>query len=201
MVLTPNEARPATGAAGRSANPGQPDKGCLGYAFAILGVVVLIVFVAVLAGGFIGSRSERSVVTMEGADTASVDRTGALFEVDADEPFVQLEGEGGTPGLIIYFQADREEAGVDFASAVGPIREWAEANPGARFEVVGFEDEDVEGDTENPLAERRASAIAEAMANVGIAPERIGIRTAREGATTLRPGDTTGRVEIRTIAQ
>lgn len=201
MVLTPNEGRPATGHAQRPVSQGDQGKGCLGYGFAILGVVVLILFVAVLSGSFIGSRSERSVQTMEGADTATADRTGALFEVEADTPFVQLESATGAPNLIIYFEAGREEAGVDFTSAVAPIQEYAAANPNSRFEVVGFEDETVEGDTDNPLAERRASNIAEALANVGIASERIGIRSARQGDNTLRPGDNTGRVEIRTIEQ
>lgn len=201
MVLTPNEARPATGEAHRTVGQGRPDKGFLGYAAAMLGAVVLIVFVAVLAGGFIGSRSERSVATMEGADTASADRTGALFEIDADSPFVQLESATGAPNLVIYFEAGREEAGVDFASAVSPIQEYAAANPNSRFEVVGFEDQAVEGETQNPLAERRASAIAEAMANTGIAAERIGIRVAGPDSGTLRTGDNKGRVEIRTIEE
>jgi outer membrane protein OmpA-like peptidoglycan-associated protein len=201
MVLTPNEARPATGEVQRPVDQGKPDKGFLGYAAAMLVAVVLIVFVAVLAGGFIGSRSERSVATMEGADTASADRTGALFEVEADTPFVQLESASGAPNLVIYFEAGREEAGVDFASAVAPIQEYAAANPNSRFEIVGFEDETVEGDTANPLAERRASAIAEAMANTGIAAERIGTRIAGPDSGTLRSGDNTGRVEIRTIEE
>jgi hypothetical protein len=212
MVLTPNEGRPTDGPPGQAANPGQlnktdrgqPKKGCVGYAFVILGVVVLILFVAVLAGGFIGSRSERAVATvetMEGQDTASVDRTGALFQVEADSNYVQLEGEGGAPSLIVYFEAGREDAAVNFQSAAGPIQAYAQANPNARFEVVGFEDATAEADTTNPLAERRASNIAEALANLGIDNQRIGIRNAREGARTLRPDDNTGRVEVRTISQ
>jgi hypothetical protein len=193
--------RPVGGNVTHATHQRRDNSGFLGYAGILFIAVTVVLVIAAIAGGFISSRSQQSVID-KGADTASADREGALFVLNPDEgPFVQMETETGSPQLVIYFQANREDLAVDFQQAVGPIQAWAQANPDDQFEVVGFEDNRVEGDTANPLAERRASAVAEALASAGIASDRILIRNAQDGEATLRSDDSTGRVEVRTVSR
>lgn len=204
MAQTPNQRPPATGSphVGNSENM---SRGNLGFAGLIIGLVLILILIAVFAdrsGGSappVASSDGAMADGMRGNDTASADREGALFELDPDQAFVKLQSPAGTPNLIIYFQAEPADLTVNFAEAAEPIQNYAEQNPDAQFEVIGFADTRTENDTPEPLAAARAATVAEALNNAGIDPSRLVVRGAADGAAPLRSGDNTGRAEVRTL--
>lgn len=74
----------------------------------------------------------------------------------------------GKPAVSVYFETAKTDVAPDFATAAAPVKAYADAHPGARLNVSGYNDPTGNAAFNAELSKNRAKAVAAALALLGV---------------------------------
>jgi outer membrane protein OmpA-like peptidoglycan-associated protein len=192
-------AAPASAAPNRSLAAAMPrdDGGFLGFGAAVLGGLAVLVFGTMLLGQWIGSRGDAPPVAPAPVAAAPAPAPAPVAPpAIPDGAGVIGETVDGRPKVSVYFDTGKSDIAPDFAAAAAPIKAYADANPGARFAVSGYNDPTGNAALNAELSKNRAQAVAAALEAQGVPADRIDLVKPEETTATDADMAQARRVEI-----
>ncbi len=141
--------------------------------FVLLGLGGLLVY-GIISGG--GGKAPAATMAAPAAAVMAVAPTiptgAGIIESEID----------GRPMVSVYFDTAKSDVDPDFASRTTPLRNWLAAHAGNHLQLSGFNDSRGNAEFNAALSKRRAFAVRDALAGLGVAATDMDL---------VKPADTT----------
>lgn len=192
-VMAPPQPAPApTAAQTLAAAPLKDDGGIVRTGLIAAGVVGAILIGAGVIGTVIGQRIDTPAVAPPPAPAVPYAPTPAVPQGAGVVKLVVL----GLPRLSVYFDTAKSDVTPEFDAAAADIKAYADANPGARFDVSGYNDPRGDAAFNAELSKNRAQRVAAALVALGIAESRIDLEKPPETTDSTTSMENARRVDV-----
>jgi len=196
---------PARATPARATAPRGEGTGFGGFAFAVVGVMALIILGTATLGSQIGksvdppseagAAPQAAAVPQAASAPAAVAPTVAAPAIP-DGAGVTAQDVEGKPMVSVYFDTAKADIAPGFAETAAPIKAWIDGNPGARLAVSGFNDSQGNAAFNAELSKNRAKAVAAALADIGVPADAIDLEKPPETTDTGANPAQARRVDI-----
>jgi outer membrane protein OmpA-like peptidoglycan-associated protein len=153
----------------------------------VLGIITLLLF-GLIAGLAIRATHAKQMP----APAAAAPAAAVVVDVLVEGPLA-----GEIVGKL-YFESGKAELPADATTALAPVLQALEANPGKKLVIAGFHDASGDPAINNELAKNRAKAVRAAITSQGVAADRVALRKPEQTAMD-GPADEARRVEVRLV--